>query len=144
MYLIESPNKIRVKRLWGDFNAKVGREDIFKPTIENDSLHEISNDTGVVNFATSKNLIVKSEIFSYRSIHKFTWISSDGKAHSQIDHTMLGRRWQSSVRVLGVQSFRGADCETDLYLVVTKIRERLAVSKQNCTDFLGRSLIPTN
>jgi hypothetical protein len=45
-------------------NAKVGREDIFKPTIENESLHEINNDNGVgiVNFATSKNLIVKSTI----------------------------------------------------------------------------------
>jgi hypothetical protein len=27
-----------------DFDAKVGREDIFKPTIGNESLHEISND----------------------------------------------------------------------------------------------------
>jgi hypothetical protein len=37
------------------------REDIFKPTIGNENLHEISNDNGprVVNFATSKNLIVK-------------------------------------------------------------------------------------
>jgi hypothetical protein len=33
-----------------DFNAKVGREDIFKPTIGNESLYEISN------VATSKNL----------------------------------------------------------------------------------------
>jgi hypothetical protein len=33
--------------LLGDLNAKVGREDIFKPTIGNESLHEISNDNGV-------------------------------------------------------------------------------------------------
>jgi hypothetical protein len=33
-----------MKILLGDFNAKVGREDIFKPTIWNESLHEISND----------------------------------------------------------------------------------------------------
>jgi hypothetical protein len=41
--------------LLGDCNAKVGREDIFKPTIENESLSEINNDCGVsvVNFATS-------------------------------------------------------------------------------------------
>jgi hypothetical protein len=36
-----------MKILLGDFNAKVGREDIFKPTIGNESLHEISNDNGV-------------------------------------------------------------------------------------------------
>jgi hypothetical protein len=31
----------------GDFNAKVCREDIFKPTIGNERSHEISNDNGV-------------------------------------------------------------------------------------------------
>jgi hypothetical protein len=45
-------------KIWlGDFNAKVGREDIFKPIIGNESLHEASNDNGVreVNFATSRS-----------------------------------------------------------------------------------------
>ena len=32
------------KILLGDFNAKVGRENIFKPTIRNESLHQDSND----------------------------------------------------------------------------------------------------
>jgi hypothetical protein len=31
----------------GDFNAELGREDIFKQTIGNESLHEDSNDNGV-------------------------------------------------------------------------------------------------
>jgi hypothetical protein len=39
--------KYHMKILFGDFNAKVGREDIFKPTIQNSSLHEISNDNGI-------------------------------------------------------------------------------------------------
>jgi hypothetical protein len=39
--------KYHLKILLGNFNAKVDREDIFKPTIRNESLHEISNDTGV-------------------------------------------------------------------------------------------------
>jgi hypothetical protein len=30
-----------------DFNAKVGREDIFKPIIGNEGIHEASNDNGV-------------------------------------------------------------------------------------------------
>jgi hypothetical protein len=50
--------KYHIKILLGDFNAKIGREDIFKLTIGNENLYEISNDNGVrvVNFATSKNL----------------------------------------------------------------------------------------
>ena len=36
--------KYYVKMLLGDFNAKVGRENIFKPTIGQESLHQDSND----------------------------------------------------------------------------------------------------
>jgi hypothetical protein len=35
------------KILLGDFNAKIMREDIFKPITDNESLHEASNDNGV-------------------------------------------------------------------------------------------------
>jgi hypothetical protein len=42
-----------MKILLGDFNAKMGREDTFKPTIGNEGLHQDSNDNGagVVNLA---------------------------------------------------------------------------------------------
>jgi len=36
-----------MKILFGDFDAKVGREDIFKSTTENETLHKDSNDSGV-------------------------------------------------------------------------------------------------
>jgi len=63
-----------MKMLLGDFNAKVGRENIFKPTIGQESLHQDSNDNGVriVNFDTTKNLIVNSTMFLHRNIHKYT------------------------------------------------------------------------
>jgi exonuclease III len=59
--------KHHVKILLGDFNAKVGREDTFKPTTGDESLHQYSNDNGVrvVNFTTSKNLVVKSTMFPH-------------------------------------------------------------------------------
>ena len=40
----------------GGFNAKVGRDNIFKPTIGNESLHQGSNDNGVrlENFENQK------------------------------------------------------------------------------------------
>ena len=54
--------KYHMKILLGDFNAKVGRENIFRPTIGKESLHQDSTDNGVrlVNFATYKNLVVTS------------------------------------------------------------------------------------
>jgi hypothetical protein len=36
--------RYHMKILMGDFNAKVGKEDIFKPIIGNESLHEAGND----------------------------------------------------------------------------------------------------
>jgi hypothetical protein len=124
-----------MKMLLGDFNAKVGRENIFKPTIGQESLHQDSNDNEVriVNFATTKDLVFKSMFFPHWNIHKYTWTSPDGKTHNQIDHVLLDGRWHLSV--LDVQSFRGADCDTDHYLVIAKVRERLAVGKQATQRF---------
>ena len=91
--------KYYMKILLGDFNAKLGREDIFKPIIGQESLRQDSNDNGVrlVNFATSKNLFVLSTMFHRWNIHKYTWTSPDGKTHIQIEHVLIDRRWHSSV-----------------------------------------------
>ena len=95
-----------------------------------ESLHQDSNNNGVrtVNFATSKNLVVKGLMLLHWNIQEYTWASPDGKTHNQIDHILIERRWHLSI--LYVWSFRGADCDTDYYLVVAKVRKRLAVSQQ--------------
>jgi hypothetical protein len=48
-------------------------------------------------------------------------------------HVLIDRKWYSSI--LDVRSFRGADCDTDHYLVVAKVRERLAIIKQAAQKF---------
>jgi hypothetical protein len=60
-----------MKILLGDFNAKVARENIFKPTTGNEGLHQDSNNSsvGLIKFATSKNLVVKGTLFLHRNIH---------------------------------------------------------------------------
>jgi hypothetical protein len=70
------------------------REDIFKLVIGNESLHEVSNDNGVriVNFATLKNLTVKSITFPHHDTHKHTWTSPDCVTHNQIDHILIDKR----------------------------------------------------
>ena len=59
-------------------------ENIFKPTIGNESLHQDSKDNGVriVNLRHIKYLVVKSTKFPLRNIHKYTWTSPDGKSHN--------------------------------------------------------------
>jgi endonuclease/exonuclease/phosphatase family metal-dependent hydrolase len=102
--------KHHMKILLGDFNAKIGREGIFKLIIANESLHEIRIDNGVwlIHFATSKNLRVKSTMFPH------TWPSPDGITHNQIDHILVDRQRRSNV--LDVRSFRAADCDSDHYI----------------------------
>jgi hypothetical protein len=84
--------KYHMKILLEDLNAEVGRENILKQTIGKESLHQINNDNGVriVNFATSKNRIVKRTLFPHRQIHKFIWISY-GKMHNQIEPILIDR-----------------------------------------------------
>jgi endonuclease/exonuclease/phosphatase family metal-dependent hydrolase len=118
-----------MKILLGDFNAKVGRENILKPTVGNESLHQDSNDNGVriVNFAKSKIWLLEHDAPD-QNIH-------EEKTHNQIDHILIERMWHSSV--LDVRSYRGAHFDTDHYLVVAKVTERLTVNKQAAPKFDG-------
>ncbi|XP_018347843.1 PREDICTED: craniofacial development protein 2-like, partial [Trachymyrmex septentrionalis] len=46
-HLVDQLPNDYMKIVVGDFNAKIGKEDIFRPTIGLESLHEESNDNGV-------------------------------------------------------------------------------------------------
>jgi hypothetical protein len=67
-------------------------------------------------------------MFPHRNIYKFTCTSNDGKTQNQMDHNSIDRRQHSSVH--DVASFRAADCDTDHFMMVAKVRARQAVSKQ--------------
>jgi len=114
--------------LLGDFNVKLGRGDICKPT---GGMDDNDHDARVINFATSKNLFVNSKMFTHRNIHKRTRTSLDRKTHNQNDHVLTYRIRPSSIP--DVPSFKGVDCDTDHCLVIANVRERLLVSKQECT-----------
>jgi hypothetical protein len=72
-------------------------------------------------------------VLPHCSIHKYTWTSPDGKTHNQIDHILVDRRRHSNV--LDIQSLRAADCDSDHYLVVAKVKERLVVDNQGSHRF---------
>jgi endonuclease/exonuclease/phosphatase family metal-dependent hydrolase len=113
--------KYHMKILLGDFNSKVGREDIFKRTIGNESLYVICNFERIrlVNFATYKNLRVKSTMFPHSNIHKLLGHLQMGNPTIRLTHILVDRRRHSNV--LDIQSFRAADCDSDHYLVVVNL-----------------------
>jgi hypothetical protein len=72
-------------------------------------------------------------MFLHHNIYKYTWTSPDRKTHNQIDLILVNR--QSRSNVLDVRSLRAADCDSDHYLVVAKVKERLTVNKQRSNRF---------
>ena len=133
--VLEHFPKYHIKILLGNFNEKLGKGDICKRTIGNESLHHDSKDNGVriVNFPTSKSLLVYKMMFLHRNIHKCTWTSPDGKTHNQTDHKLIDRRLHLSI--LDVRFFMGSYSDTDHYLVVAKDTERLEVCRQAAQNF---------
>ena len=106
-------------------NTKVGKDtNIYKIGIH--SLHDISNNNGqrLVDFALSKNMVISSVKFPHKNIHKETWISPDGNTKNQIDHVLIDSRHASDI--IDVRSYRGADCDSDHYLVRIKYRPKLS------------------
>jgi len=68
-------------------------------------------------------------VFPHHNIHKYTQTSPDENTHNQINHTLVNKRWHSSIG--DIQFFRGADCNTGHYVVVAKVRAKLSDAKNN-------------
>ncbi|XP_048481716.1 uncharacterized protein LOC125489586 [Plutella xylostella] len=121
------------KLLIGDFNAQVGREAAFMPTIGKHSKHATTNDNGLrlISFATARALVIKSTMFPHKDIHKGTWKSPDGKTVNQIDHAVIDDRHKSTIQ--DVRSYRGPDCDSDHYLLGIQLRARITVKRRNNT-----------
>ncbi|XP_055371661.1 craniofacial development protein 2-like [Condylostylus longicornis] len=114
------------KILLGDFNAKIGQEEIFGKTIGAHSLHHTTNDNGfrLTDLAASCNMVISSTYFPHRDIHKATWLAPDGRTTNQIDHFLTDARHCSSV--LDVRTYRGANIDSDHFLVAARFRARIS------------------
>jgi hypothetical protein len=94
------------KIIVGDFQAKIGKEEVFRPVIGNCSLHETSYENGIreTDFATNNNMMIKSTYFPHINIHKESWQSPD-RTNNQMDHILADGRNESSI--IDVRSCRG-------------------------------------
>jgi exonuclease III len=106
-----------IKIILGDFNAKIGKDVMYRPAIGTHSRHETNNENGqrIVDFTSGKNICISSMYFPHKNIHKETWISPDGGTQNQIDHVITDTRHAKDI--IDVKTCRGADCDSDHFLV---------------------------
>jgi len=104
----------------------VGKELGLAPNVVKYSVHEETNNNGwrMIDFAVTKNMAISSTLFQHKRIHKETWRSPDETTSNQIDHVMIDS--QHATDILVVKSCRGADCDSDHYMVKIKYRKRIS------------------
>ncbi|XP_052903021.1 uncharacterized protein LOC128310418 [Anopheles moucheti] len=118
-----------VKIVIGDFNAQVGREEVYKPTIGSSSTHQLTNDNRLrlVNFASSKHMTIRSTFFQHAPRFSYTWRSPQ-QTYSQIDHVLIDGRHFSDI--IDIRTYRGANVDSDHFLVMVKLRQKLSVANK--------------
>ncbi|XP_054722371.1 craniofacial development protein 2-like [Uloborus diversus] len=119
-----------VKIVIGDMNSKLGKELEYSSVLGRYSLHDLTNDNGcrLVDFAVEHGMIAGSTLFCHKLIHKETWKAPGGTCSNQIDHVLIDARHSSDL--IDVRTYRGANIDSDHYLIISRIRARLSNAKK--------------
>jgi hypothetical protein len=92
-------------------------------------LQDNSNSNSVrrlVNFATSKELLVKSN-FKHKKIHKQIWVSADRYISNQIDHGLVNSRQHTNS--LEACLHKGTSKVSDHFMIIGELRDTLLMKR---------------
>ena len=126
--LLESTPKKDVLFIIGDWNAKVGTQ-------------EIPGETGKFGLGVwnepGQRLIefCQNTLFQQHKRILYTWISSDGQHRNQIDYILCSQRWRSSIQSTKIRP--RAYCGSDHEHLIAKFR--LKLKKVGKTTKIGRA-----
>ena len=85
----------------------------------------IRNEAGqrLIEFCQESALVIANTLFQQHKRRLYTWTSPNGQHQNQIDYILCSQRWRSSIQ--SAKTRLGADCGSDLELLITKFRLKL-------------------
>ncbi|XP_058444164.1 uncharacterized protein LOC131425900 [Malaya genurostris] len=115
-----------VKIIIGDLNVQVGQEEELRSTIGKFSTHQLTNENGLrlIDFGAFKNMAIRSTFFQHSLLYRYIR-RSPPQTESQIDHVLINGR--HFFDIIDVRTYRGANVDSDHYLVMVKLRLKLSV-----------------
>ena len=118
--LLELTPKKDVLFIIGDWNAKVGSQEI--PGVTGKFGLGVQDETGqrLIEFCQQNTLVIANTLFQQHKRRLYTWTSPDGQYQNQIDYILCSQRWGSSIQ--SAKTRPGADCGTDHELLIAKFR----------------------
>ena len=92
----------------GDWNAKVGSQEIPRVTGKFGLL--VWNEPGqrLIEFCQENTLVIANSLFQQHKRRLYTWISPDGQHQNQIDYILCSQRQRSSIQ--SAKTRPGTDC----------------------------------
>ena len=95
--LLELTPKKDVLFIIGDWNAKVGSQEI--PKVTGKFGHGVQNKAGqrLIEFCQKNALVIANTLFQQQKGRLYTWLSPDGQYWNQIDYILCSWKWRSSI-----------------------------------------------
>jgi len=112
--------------LMGDFNAKVGRQNLDSNGVVGKFGYGERNERGdrLTAFCGLNELVITNTHFKQSKDNRcWTWLSPNGIDCNQIDYIMISRKWRGSVR--NSRAFPSADVGSDHQLLMANIKLKL-------------------
>ena len=85
----------------------------------------MQNEAGqrLIEFCQENVLVIANTLFQQNKRRLYTWTSPDGQHRNQTDYILCSQRWRSSIQ--STKTRPGADCGSNLELLITKFRLKL-------------------
>ena len=131
--LLELTPKIDVLFIIGDWNAKLGSQEI--PGVTGKSGLRAQNETWqrLIEFCQENALVIANTCFQQHKRQLYTWTSPDSQYQYQINSILCSQRWRISTQ--SAKTRLGADCGSDHELFIAKLRLKLKKVGKTTSSF---------